>query len=108
MSDPRRETPRCETVDTKGLCAMLGRSTDWFYRNRRSLEAEHGFPKPLPGLGYAWSKVEVRRWLHRPAEVETSGGPLPKIEFEDLSDELARRAAELADLAAGGGSGQPH
>lgn len=37
------------TLTPPEVAARLRRSTGWFYRHRRRLQREHGFPPPAPG-----------------------------------------------------------
>lgn len=70
---------------------------DWFYRNRRRLEAEHGFPKPLPGLGELWYDPEaIEAWLAARRDARAAPGKL-----EADRDELRARIAGLADRIGG-------
>lgn len=49
------------TVNTFGVAEMLGKSVDWFYRNRARLVQRRGFPpEVVPGR---WSRDAVRRWI---------------------------------------------
>jgi predicted DNA-binding transcriptional regulator AlpA len=36
-----------------------------FHRRRRALEADHGFPEPVPGLGLRWDPAAIEAWLAR-------------------------------------------
>lgn len=40
----------------------LGHSAEWFSRHRAKLEAEQGFPPPMPGCGKRWDSAAVARW----------------------------------------------
>lgn len=48
------------------VAEALGRSLDWFYRNRPTLERGHGFPMPLPMPGHPrWDARAVEDWKRR-------------------------------------------
>ena len=87
------------------VAAKLAVSIDWFYRNKKRLIAEEGFPAPVPGLGQVWLEEAVDTWL-----TARAAGAAPKsIPFHpvlagadasagspDLAGELAARATKLA------------
>lgn len=92
--------PRCLTLDAAGVATLLGRPTEWFYRNREALEAE-GFPRRLPVVRL-WERAAVEAWLARqrppelqPAELRTPAQPTPD-NSDSVRDKLRERAARLA------------
>lgn len=78
---------------------------DWFYRNRRRLEDEHGFPRPLPGRGkpMLYDPLAIEAWLaaRRDARgselVQRTVTPEPDDAAEDLE---AARQELLANIPA--------
>ena len=49
---------------TQDLAKLLGRTPDWFYRNRKNLIETEGFPQPVRGLGTSmWDVEAVEAWL---------------------------------------------
>lgn len=42
---------------------QLGQTMQWWYRNGRRLQEQHGFPAPLPGFGMRkWDPRLVEAW----------------------------------------------
>lgn len=82
---------------------LLGVSADWFYRNRVRLEAEEGFPRPLPltARPYRYDANAVRAWKAR-----ASGQGAARVEIEDPLEAdraaLRERLPALAGTAHGG------
>jgi predicted DNA-binding transcriptional regulator AlpA len=56
-------SPARALLDPRRAAARLGRSLDWFYRNRKRLEAAHGFPPPVGGCGGRWDPAAIDAWL---------------------------------------------
>ena len=68
------------------VAARLGHKASWFLRRRPSLEADHGFPRPVDGCGMRWDPAAIERWLD---------ARLPAGAADDLAlaeAELIRRA----------------
>ncbi len=91
------------------VARKLGRSVEWFYRNRRRLEREHGFPASIAGLGKRWDPAAIDAWLDRQMAPElrraraapgsADGEPGEIIDWEH---ELGRRARRIAERMADG------
>lgn len=82
-------------LDVAGVARELGHTPLWFRRHRAELEAKHGFPKPLPGLGLRWDPLAIKLWkdIHIPAALR----PEPVLTGNDNWDTtLDARAALLA------------
>jgi predicted DNA-binding transcriptional regulator AlpA len=45
------------------VAAKLGYRYGWFNKHRARLEAEHGFPGPVDGLGMRWDPAAIGDWL---------------------------------------------
>ena len=65
-----------------------------FWARRRSLEAEHGFPAPVPGIGQRWDPAAIQAWQDR------TGG----LDRHDRGDDgaelrLIARAREISACA---------
>lgn len=51
-------------VDTAGVARLLGLDTAVQFRRRRArLEAEWGFPRPLPILPARWRTATIEAWI---------------------------------------------
>lgn len=62
-----------------------------FCQRRRRLEAEHGFPAPVPGLGRRWNPAAIEAWL----AVQAGGMPAQdQVSPEDILISRARAMAE--------------
>lgn len=62
-----------------------------FRARRRRLEADHGFPPPVPGLGLRWDGLAVEAWLAR--NRDQAGSICQPVSVEDV---LIARARALA------------
>jgi hypothetical protein len=66
-----------------------------FAQRRRRLEEEHGFPRPVPGVGRRWDPLAIEAWRRRirgeaaPARQEGPGN-------DNVEDLLIGRARSLA------------
>lgn len=60
MTTPAPPFPR-RLLRAREVAAVLGRSVDWWRKNRRALE-EAGFPRPVPGIGL-WDPAAIEAWL---------------------------------------------
>lgn len=80
---------------------------DWFYRNRARLEAEHGFPRPIPGLRELWYDPEaIEAWLAARRDAAGTGltqrTAVPDADaLEADRDDLRARLPGLADRIEG-------
>lgn len=81
------------------VAALFGRSTRWFYANKKAMIAD-GFPKALPHTsGRLWSRKAIERWL------EDDAAPIGRAHrvittfdrdaIERAGKELDRRIAAL-------------
>jgi len=62
---------------TGAIAHKLGKSSDWFYRHRAQLQAEHAMPAPLPGPGHPrWRRDLIDAWL---------AGYLPQVPANDAT-----------------------
>lgn len=61
MTDDATFTEHSMTGSQRWVATRLGRSYDWFSRNKARLE-RHGFPRPDPILGM-WIKADVEAWI---------------------------------------------
>lgn len=62
-----------------------------FHRRRRCLEAEHGFPAPVPGLGLRWDPAAIDAWLGR------QRGAAPAAADEGVESLLVARARAIGE-----------
>ena len=54
------------TIGAAEVARLLGRSTDWLYRNYAMLQSRDGFPPPILRHGeLAWATVHLHAWLDR-------------------------------------------
>lgn len=51
------------TAPLHEVAAALGRKPGWLRRSWRKLVAERGFPRPLPGSSFVWSRKLVELWI---------------------------------------------
>jgi len=83
---------------TPAECAeWLRHETEWFYRNHKRLEAEYGYPLPVPGCGNARDPGAIDAWLD--SFIPTEQGITLEGEIIDY-DELRR--ARLPGIVSGG------
>jgi predicted DNA-binding transcriptional regulator AlpA len=45
------------------VATALGYKHKWFARNRKRLEADHGFPAAVDGCGLRWDPAAIEDWL---------------------------------------------
>ena len=81
---------------------LFGRRAEWFYRNRRRLEREDGFPPPISSIGHPlWQGRVLLDWAcrhtftQRPAANDDAEPARPEPLWESV---VGRR---LAGMAAG-------
>jgi hypothetical protein len=60
-----------------------------FNARRRRLEADHGFPPPVPGLGRRWNPAAIEAWLAAQA------GGQPDQQAPSAEDVLISRARAM-------------
>lgn len=82
-------------------------SKDWFYRHRRRLEREHGFPLPMPGFKEPrWDPRALELWqdeqlrkagLLPPMGADPAQPPLPGVDWADVLDRRAEAVAAAAE-----------
>ena len=95
------------------IARRLRVSAEWWAHNRKRLEAECGFPAPLPGFKrpLKWDPVRVEAWIRSaaaPPRTEPTAPPAARDEplaAEDADararrERLARNSERLAGLAA--------
>lgn len=66
-------------IPIAGVAALLCTPEQILRRKWRSLAADHGFPRPLPGLGLVWSRAAIEAWIsgNSAAGAVAAGTPLP-------------------------------
>ena len=92
---------------TRGQVAeLLNVSADWFYRRRRTLEAE-GFPRSLPGFAQGrWCPVAIEAWIARHGRAPEP--PAAKSQTaEQRQEELRQALQDRARRIARGGKQAP-
>lgn len=79
------------------LIAKLGKSRDWWFRNRDRLERDLGFPPRVPGMGQSWDPAAIDAWLdaQMPAHLKPAE-PSAQTEEQIIAD-AARRMDERAE-----------
>ena len=80
------------------VAKKLTRSRDWFYRNRKRLEAR-GFPKTVPGHGQRWHPGAIAAYLAREAGMPVAMSGAAEIVVEDITawqNYLDAHAARIA------------
>jgi hypothetical protein len=60
-----------------------------FNARRRRLEADHGFPPPVPGLGRRWNPAAIEGWL------AALGGGFPPTDPANPEEILISRARAM-------------
>src|SRR5262249_37189211 len=84
-------------MTTAEVAAMLRRSVEWFYRNRRKLE-RRGFPSPV--LANSYDPTAIQAWrlsqMPGPLRASASGGAAPAADADALTKELRANAEKLA------------
>ena len=93
-------------LTTKGVADYIGQSYDLFLRKKEGLIANHGFPPPVPGLGFTWDKKAIDLWFDQkiPEDLrdQGSGGGDQPANVVNIQDELDRRLNERAERLARG------
>lgn len=76
---------------------------DWFYRRKKGLIADHGFPPPVPGCGNRWDPAALDRWLDAqdPRAPKPAAAPAAPAAANDETDWTAILAARGQAIAAG-------
>jgi predicted DNA-binding transcriptional regulator AlpA len=85
-----------QLLTAREVAHLLGHNRAWFYRNRATLEAKHGFPRAVAGCGQRWDGAAIRRWLDRqagPSEGGQVAGDAPAMPAELVLIERARAMA---------------
>lgn len=85
------------TLSAAEVAAMLGWSTEHFYRSVTALKRHHGFPPPLPS-SRRYSRAAVAAWIER-------GGPPAPAAGDGLAEDVAAAEAQLLARAAAMGAG---
>jgi hypothetical protein len=82
---------------------LMGVPFKTLQRQLPKLQAEHGFPRPLPGLGRRYDPGAIVAWLNRMAVAgeRPAGAPDPDAaaspgDLAGWQDELDRRADQIA------------
>ena len=89
------------------IAAIFGRDRAWFYRHRKALERDQGFPAPV--IAKLWDPLAILAWrLSRlsPEQRALLGAPLatpmtahaPEEAAADWASRLDQAAAHLAEL----------
>ena len=79
---PTRQQRESDLMTSADVAKKLTRSIDWFYRNRKRLEAS-GFPKTVPGFGKRWHPGAVAAFLAREAGRPVVESGTVEIDAED-------------------------
>lgn len=88
---PIRQKRESDLMTAADVAKKLTRSRDWFYRNRKILEAR-GFPKTVPGQGNRWHPGAIDDYLAREA-----GRPMAQSGDAELSVEDIKAWQDLLD-----------
>lgn len=62
------------TLTLSEVSQMLRRRPETIRRKWRQLHRDHGFPRPLPGLGLVWSRALVSAWIEGGGATDERGG----------------------------------
>ena len=54
-----------DLLKTAEVADRLGHHVEWFYKNRRRLEQDYGFPPPVRGMRHRWDPAAIDAWLDR-------------------------------------------
>jgi hypothetical protein len=95
------------TATLEEVAAAIGRDPAWLKRHWRRLTSRNGFPAPLPGSKWCWSRQLVLLWIaNAPARpvADNENAPSPQPADAGGSNDLVR--AQHASLTARYG-GQP-
>jgi len=81
-------------LNTRQVAARLGRTLNWFYRNKKRLENEHEFPHPVGGCGGRWDPAAIDAWLDRqmPARLREPVDPSVPSGFATWEDWMLGQA----------------
>jgi predicted DNA-binding transcriptional regulator AlpA len=81
------------------VAADLGKSATWFFRHRKALEEQHGFPPPLLAGGKCsmrWDPEAIKLWKDRGIPAHLRPDAVTISVNDNLAAELDARAARLA------------
>lgn len=71
---------------------VFGRGREWFYRHRKALRTEEGFPAPVSKYGSPkWSGERLLEWMQRPEQ--GASAPSKVVSHDQLLAARARRVA---------------
>lgn len=75
------------------VAERLAHGYDWFRRQRKTLERDEGFPKPVSGCGNRWDPRAIDRWL------AAQGGPAVtvNVDIADVANKLDGRARQIGE-----------
>ena len=78
------------------VATRLRRRSSWFYRNRKRLEDEEGFPPPVRGLRSVWDAAAIDAWLDGQLAGRSDGTAPPARPVSDEEALLHQRAIVIA------------
>jgi hypothetical protein len=92
----------------QAVAERLNVSADWFYRNRRGLEAE-GFPPSLPAFAQGrWCSRAVELWIERNSGAPQAQESAPAADtVEDRQEQLRQALQDRAQQIVTGGKQPP-
>lgn len=77
-----------QTVPIAEIAEALGKSERTIKQTWRKLHSKYGFPPPLPGGMWVWSRDAVESWIFMMGTVKQKKKPkndnLPDIDIEDI------------------------
>lgn len=90
-----------QVLTSAQVAERLNLTTAAFHKRHRILREQHGFPPPVPGLGYRYDPEAITAWLARQRQAaDPVPAPAPAAANDaapvDWSEVLAKRAAALA------------
>ena len=96
---PIRQQRQSDLMTSADVARALTRSRDWFYRNRKKLEA-NGFPKRVPGQGNRWHPGAVAAYLARVAGRPVARSGDTELAAEDVAAWQKHLDAQAEKIAA--------
>lgn len=85
------------TLGQDDIGGLLGKSRDWFYRNRDRLQREHRFPAPIDGVPGRWSRAAVLEWIDGGDGQQTDTITIDQADLNAPADGVAASTLEELD-----------
>lgn len=74
-----------EYVGVTEMCALVGRSRQWWARHHDELLQRYAFPLPMPGPGRpVWRREDIIAWRDRRPVIDTPARERPEAVVADV------------------------